>query len=183
MLWVLSLHISTMAVWTAAVLYVAVVLHARARQHQLPALPEPEGTQAEKSLADSLRSPDKVSAASMHGEAGFSDSPHGVDSIARFVFTHVASPAAIISIALGSVVFLLNQSHHFWLLAKLTLVTLLCITQAMMGLIIIRAERGKFQHMMLFCRVTLVVLCLLMIAITWIVLGKPVTPGWVEQWI
>lgn len=183
MLWVLSLHITSLSVWTAAVLYVAVVLHARARQHQRPALSEPDVLQEEKSQADRLRSPDEVSAESVPGEVGFTDSPNGVDSIARFVFTHVASPAAIISITLGSVVFLLNQSHHFWLLAKLTLVTLLCITQAMMGLIIIRAERGNFQHMMLFCRLILVVLCLLMIAITWIVLGKPVTPGWVEQWI
>ena len=183
MLWVLSLHITTMAVWTAAVLYVAVVLHARARQHQLSVLAATDGGQTKPSATDTARPSDQVSAQSAASEAGFTDSPHGVDSIARFVFTHVASPAAIISITLGSVVFLLNQSHHFWLLAKLTLVTLLCITQAMMGLIIIRAERGKFQHMMLFCRVTLVVLCLLMIAITWIVLGKPVTPGWVEQWI
>lgn len=181
MLWVLSLHITTLSVWTAAVLYVAVVLHARARQHQLPALAESESQQTERFQPDRLKVTDDGSTIS--SEAGFTDSPRGVDSIARFVFTHVASPAAILSITMGTVVFLLNQSHHFWLLAKLTLVTMLCITQAMMGLMIIRAERGKFQHMMLFCRVILLVLCLLMIAITWIVLGKPVTPGWVEQWI
>lgn len=166
MLWVLSLHIMSLLVWTAAALYVAIVLMTHARQ-QLAPPPMQEDLQAQAET----------------GEAGFTHAPSSVDSIARFVFTHVASPAAIISITAGSAVFLLNQSHHFWLLAKLTLVTFLCITQALMGLIIIRAERGKFKHMVLYCRAFLLVLCVLMVAIVWIVLGKPATPVWVEQWI
>lgn len=150
-------------------LYVAVLLLVRARQQQDGFLPVVEVSIDNQLGEDS--------------EAGFNDMPRGVDSIARFVFTHVASPAAIISISAGSAVFLLNQSHHFWLLAKLTLVTLMCLTQAMMGLVIIRAERGNFKWMTLYCRSFLLILSILMIAIVWIVLGKPATPGWVEQWL
>lgn len=163
MLWVLSLHITTLLVWTAAALYVAVVLMTRARQQQ--------------TSSSTLQNPQAYS------EADFTHAPSSVDSVARFVFTHVAGPAAIISISAGTVVFLLNQSHHFWLLAKLTLVMLLCMTQALMGLVIIRAERGQFKHMLWYCRAFLLVLSVLMVAIVWIVLAKPDIPIWVEQWI
>lgn len=145
----------TLSVWTASALYVPMVLLNHSRHHQ------------------------RQSAT----EAGFSDSPRGIDSIARFVFTHVATPAAIISITAGTAVFLINQSHHFWLLAKLTLVTFLCIGQALLGLLIIRAERGQFKYVAPFSWLAIVVFSLLMIAIVWIVLGKPATPAWVESLI
>lgn len=152
MLWVLSLHIMTLSVWTAAALYVPIILANRARQHRtLPA------------------------------DKSFIDTPRGIDSIARFVFTHVATPAAILSITAGTAVFLINQSYHFWLLAKLTLVTFLCIGQALLGLLIIRAEREHFKYMTAACWGLITLFCVLMIGIVWIVLGKPATPAWVES--
>lgn len=157
MLWVLSLHIMTLSVWTAAALYVPVILLLQSRRQSIS------------------RDTNRVTSES------FAALPTGIDSIARFVFTHVATPAAIISITAGSIVFLLNQSHHFWLLAKLTLVTFLCIGQALLGLLIIRAERGQFERMGLYTGALISVFVALMLAIVWIVLGKPATPEWVES--
>lgn len=101
--------------------------------------------------------------------------------MARFVFTHVATPLGIISIVAGTVVLLLNQSQHFWLLAKLTLVTLLCISHASLGLLIIRTERGNFKYLGVFSGLAIGVFSILMVGIIWIVLGKPATPSWVES--
>lgn len=142
----------TLTVWTAATLYVPVLLLNQSRQ------------QMSQTTSD-IR---------------FTAPPRGIDSMARFVFTHVATPIGIISIAAGTAVFLLNQSHHFWLLAKLTLVTLLCVTHALLGLLIIRAERGNFKYLGVFSGLAISVFSVLMVGIIWIVLGKPATPGWVE---
>lgn len=152
-LWVLSLHILTLSVWTASAIYVPLLLLNQSR------------------LQSSRHTTDAV----------FNHTPRGIDSMARFVFTHIATPIAIISITAGTVVFLINQSHHFWLLAKLTLVTFLCIVQALLGLLIIRAERGNYKHMSLFCWLAITAFAVLMISIVWIVLGKPATPAWVES--
>lgn len=157
MLWVLSLHIMTMVVWTAATLYVAIVLH----------------TDAGKPIS-------KEGALSVGEQANFIGRAPGIDSIARFVYTHVATPAALISIAAGSVVFLLNESRDFWLIAKLTLVTLLCVAQACMGLLIIKAERGEHKNIRLWCKFLLILFCVLMTVIVWIVLAKPAEPAWVD---
>ena len=153
MLWVLSLHILTLSVWTASAIYVPLILLNQSRLHS------------------SSHSTDAV----------FVHTPRGIDSMARFVFTHIATPIAIISITAGTAVFLMNQSHHFWLLAKLTLVTFLCITQASLGLLIIRAERGNYKHLGLFCWLAIGAFAVLMTSIVWIVLGKPATPTWVES--
>ena len=153
MLWVLSLHILTLSVWTASAIYVPLILLNQSRLH------------SPSDATDSV----------------FQNMPHGIDSMARFVFTHIATPIAIISITAGTAVFLINQSHHFWLLAKLTLVTLLCIIQALLGLLIIRAERGNYHRMSLFCWLAIIGFATLMITIVGIVLGKPATPAWVES--
>lgn len=143
----------TLSVWTAATLYVPVLLlnQARLQQRQVTT------------------------------DINFTQPPRGIDSMARFVFTHVATPIGIISITAGTAVFLINQSHHFWLLAKLTLVTLLCINQALLGLMIIRVERGHFKYVKALSWLSIGVLSVLMVGIVWIVLGKPATPAWVES--
>lgn len=145
MLWVLSLHIMSLSIWTAAALYIPLLLYTNASQHRTRAF---EGT------------------------------PRGIDSIARFAYTHIATPFAIISISAGTVVFLLNQSADFWLLAKLTLVTVLVVVQACLGLLIIRAEREQWQGIRPLSLVIGGVFSVLMIVIVWIVLAKPAEPAW-----
>ncbi|TRW48411.1 hypothetical protein FM042_09555 [Aliidiomarina halalkaliphila] len=109
-------------------------------------------------------------------ENKFTDPPAGIDSMARFVYTHIATPAALISITAGSVVFWLNQSAEFWLIAKLTLVTMMAACQASMGLLIIRVERKEYAKVRVLSYSLIVLLSLLIAAILWIVLAKPAIP-------
>lgn len=106
----------------------------------------------------------------------FASNPPSHDSVARFVFTHIATPAALVAIVAGTIVFLLNQTTEFWLVAKLTLVTLLVFTHAFLGLLITRAERKQYQYMRLMSWVSSVILALLMLLIIWLVLAKPGVP-------
>lgn len=106
----------------------------------------------------------------------FESNPPKHDSIARFVFTHIATPAALIAMVAGTIVFLLNHTTEFWLIAKLTLVTMLVLTHAFLGLLITRAEREQYQYMRLMSWVSSVVLILLMVLIIWLVLSKPEVP-------
>lgn len=109
-------------------------------------------------------------------ENNFSDPPQGIDSMARFVYTHVATPAALISITAGSVVFLINQSADFWLLAKLTLVAIMAAAHASLGLLIIRVERKQYAMVRAWSYVFIALLSVLIVAILWIVLAKPAVP-------
>lgn len=131
--------------------------------------------------AGALYVPVILAGAGRHGNA-FSAPPAGIDSMARFVYTHIASPAAIISITAGSIVFWLNQSADFWLLVKLTLVTVMACIQAAMGLLIIRVEREQYARVRFWSRLMLVVLVFVITAILWIVLAKPAIPE-VLPWV
>jgi protoporphyrinogen IX oxidase len=104
------------------------------------------------------------------------------DSIARFVYTHVATPAALLAIVAGSVVFLLNQTTEGWLVAKLTLVSGLAIAHALVGLLVLRAEDENGKTVLPWCWALAIAMSALMIAIVWIVLAKPALefPAWLS---
>jgi len=95
------------------------------------------------------------------------------DSIARFVFTQIASPVAIVAIISGTAVFLLNRTIDPWLIAKLTLVALLVVGHCLMGLLVIRLESDRARPLRLWCTLLLVFYCLIATTITWLVLAKP----------
>lgn len=101
------------------------------------------------------------------------ESPHPHDSVARFVFTQVASPAAIVAIMAGTAVFLLNQTTSPWLIAKLTLVVLLAIGHCLMGLLVIRLERKQDLSVQPWSGLLLAYFSAMATAITWLVLAKP----------
>ncbi len=101
--------------------------------------------------------------------------PANADSIARWLFTRVASPAAAVAIVAGSAVFLVNGTTDLWLMAKLTLVTLLVVAHAFSGLLVIRLEAGK--PVVNASYILLVGVLVLSAAILWLVLAKPVW-GW-----
>src|SRR5690606_17535393 len=63
---------------------------------------------------------------------------HG--SVARFLFTHFATPSAVVAVIAGTAVFLLDTTIEIWLIAKLTLVTLLVVCQALTGMLMLGAE-------------------------------------------
>ena len=102
--------------------------------------------------------------------------PH-YDSMARFVYTQVASPAALASILAGSAVFWVDNTVTFWLIAKLTVVTLLVATHAAMGLLVLRMERAQLAGLRKRGYALAAWVCVLLSAILWLVLAKPSLPG------
>jgi len=111
--------------------------------------------------------------------ATFARTPHHHDSVARFVYTHIASPAALLSIAAGTAVFWLNHSLEFWLVAKLTLVTALAALHAAMGMLVLRVERRQLDRLHTLGLLLSALFCALLVTILWLVLAKPDVP---ESW-
>jgi putative membrane protein len=94
------------------------------------------------------------------------------DSLARFVFTSITTPAALVAIAAGTLVFLLNRTVDPWLMLKMTLVSALVGIHTLTGLLIRKLEdSGRVAAQ---ARVLAVIATLLMLAIVWTVLAKPV---------
>lgn len=100
-------------------------------------------------------------------------SPQHYDSVARFVFTHIATPAAVLAIIFGTLLFLIETIVAPWLIVKLTLVSALVLTHALSGILVLRLERDSGQPLRLWCWLLAAVCCALMLAIVWIVLAKP----------
>jgi len=104
--------------------------------------------------------------------------PQPYSSVGRFLFTRIATPAALVAIIAGTAVFLFNRTVDPWLIVKLTLVTLLTFAHALAGILVLRSEQvGKRHHIRILSLILLVVLCLLMLSIVWVVLSKP-DLGW-----
>lgn len=112
--------------------------------------------------------------AGMHTrQAQISEPFHKYGLVARFVFTHIATPAALVAIMSGTVVFLLNHTIEIWLIAKLTLVTGLVITHTMAGLLLLHTQDRSNKPVRGWCWLLSGVLCVLIAAIIWTVLAKP----------
>jgi protoporphyrinogen IX oxidase len=95
------------------------------------------------------------------------------DSMPRFVFTHIATPAALLAIVFGTLVFLRHNIVEVWLVVKLTLVVGLVSCHALAGSLIKRFEDRREEPIRLWCWSLQAALCGFMVAITWIVLAKP----------
>lgn len=94
-------------------------------------------------------------------------------SLPRFVFTGIATPAALLAIAAGTAVFLLNGIVELWLLAKLTMVAMLVVGHVLVGVLVNQLEQEKRQHISKWCLVLASILAVLMVSIIWLVLNKP----------
>src|SRR5690554_5179500 len=64
------------------------------------------------------------------------------DSIERFVFTRIATPAALTAIMAGTLVFVIDRTIDPWLIIKLTLVAGLVLCHIAVGGLVLRVERG-----------------------------------------
>lgn len=96
------------------------------------------------------------------------------ESVARIVFTRIASPAALLAICAGTLIFVLNDITHFWLAVKLGLVTMLVLGHLLAGLLVLRLEKGQGRRAIQpWCTLLLVYVCVLTVAIIWLVLAKP----------
>ena len=138
MLWLLLLHIITLTLWCAALVYLPVLI-----------------------------------AGIANGRAGLPGSGRRCDSIARFMFTHVATPMALLAIVSGTLVFLLSRIVEIWLVVKLTLVAGLVVGHALAGVLVLRAEEEDGGPVHPWWWMLQIALCGLIGAILWIVLAKP----------
>lgn len=98
---------------------------------------------------------------------------HQYGSIARFVFTHIATPAALLAIISGSLVFLLNRTVEVWLIIKLTLVVALVLCHALVGQLLLHTQEQNRKPVRRWCWSLSAALCAVMSAILWVVLAKP----------
>ncbi len=103
----------------------------------------------------------------------FDHRPDPFDSIPRVVFTRIATPAALLTIIAGTLVFLIDLSVHIWLIVKLTLVTALVGVHTLLGLLILRAEAQNGKPLRIWCRLLGAGAGLLLAGILWLVLAKP----------
>jgi len=106
----------------------------------------------------------------------FSKLPNGMNSVARLIFSYIASPAAIVAIIAGTLVFVIADIVSFWLMVKLTIVAVMVCLHASLGLLITRLERGDIQRLRTFSILLFSALGVCAMCIIWLVLAKPDTP-------
>lgn len=90
----------------------------------------------------------------------------------RNVFTGVATPAALVAIASGTVIFVASALVQPWLTYKLAAVALLVLCHGLCGMLVIRAEAGQLGACRM-CHALSVLMLLVLLAIAWLVLRKP----------
>lgn len=115
--------------------------------------------------------PAAVAAGSARCEGELFHSPH--DQMARTLFTIVATPAALLAIASGTAVFLIDGTLAVWLIAKLTLVCALVLCHTACGVLLLRVEHDRQRAVGVACTMVGGLSLLLIGAIAWLVLGKP----------
>ncbi|MCK0537381.1 CopD family protein [Alcanivorax quisquiliarum] len=115
MLWLLTLHIAGLLCWSAAILCVPTLL-----------------------LNDRLFQTGATTA----GAARETGHTEGTTVIARRAFIWVATPAALIAVGSGTLLFTLMTTLAPWMLFKLVLVSALVLMHVSIGLLMLRAERA-----------------------------------------
>lgn len=93
--------------------------------------------------------------------------------ISKLIFTLILTPAALITIISGTLVFVAMKTTDLWLIMKLTLVTGLVICHALNGWLIMKTDTLPPKIINFYCRLCSGFSILLMIAIFWLVLAKP----------
>lgn len=102
------------------------------------------------------------------GGSGFSH-----PQLLRHVFTLAASPAAILAIGSGSILFYGVSSLAPWLILKLSAVALLVLCHAFVGVLVLRVEQGRTQGLPRLSTGLGLAAVLLMTIVLWLVLAKP----------
>lgn len=91
----------------------------------------------------------------------------------RQVYIGLATPAALLAIASGTLIFALQGPLAPWLMLKLAFVGLLVLGHGACGLLVLRTERGELGGLRPASRFILVVLVACLLAVAWLVLRKP----------
>lgn len=111
--------------------------------------------------------------ASGDGKKRMLEAPEHWESTARFVFTYISNPAALVTIIAGTGVFLINRTVEPWLFVKLHLVVALVAVHAVTGFVVLRSHKEPEKPVLLWCSALAALFFLCMTAILWIVLAKP----------
>lgn len=119
----------------------------------------------------------------MAGDGREVDPPLARRHLLRRLFTHLVTPLALVAIASGSAIFLLQGPTEPWLMAKLVLVALMVLCHGACGLLILRSERRTQasaavaspvpRQGCMACWSLLVAVAALLPGIAWLVLYKP----------
>lgn len=144
--WLLLLHIVALLFWVGMLVYLPLVL---APSSATSSAPSPET--ARNPPVESIERPE----------------------FARFLFTHLATPVALVAIIAGTWIFAVYQAIGVWLVVKLTLVVLLVANHILLGLLVIRAESSRYRFLRPGCWFSLFTTCVLATAVLWVVLAKP----------
>lgn len=91
----------------------------------------------------------------------------------RWVYVGVATPAALVAIASGTVIFSLRGPLADWLVGKLALVAVLVLLHAACGWLLLRREQGQGTGGRAVGPSLAGLASLVLLAVAWLVLGKP----------
>lgn len=105
----------------------------------------------------------------------------GGESLERLWFTRLASPAGLVTIISGTIIFAVDGNFNNWLLLKLTVVTGLVFCHVAAGLLILYTKRPEVSGITAKCIGLLIVIVLLQLSIIVLVLLKPELE--VLQWL
>jgi uncharacterized membrane protein len=92
----------------------------------------------------------------------------------RSIFIGIATPAALLAIASGTLIFVSQGLLAPWLMFKLAGVGLLVMGHGTCGYLVLRTERGESGGVPMACHVVLAFMVLCLLGIAWLVLRKPV---------
>ncbi|GGI90276.1 CopD family protein [Legionella impletisoli] len=91
----------------------------------------------------------------------------------RLFFTHILTPIALIAIISGTFIFVQQNTIAMWLMAKLSLVSVLVMIHAFNGWLILKMESKSQKNLNRLCLLTGIVTFLFITAIISLVLLKP----------
>lgn len=91
----------------------------------------------------------------------------------RSVFIGVATPAALLAIVSGTLIFVSQGLLAPWLMFKLAIVGLLVLSHGLCGMLVLRTERGQHDGVRMACRLLTLSILVWLLGIAWLALSKP----------
>jgi uncharacterized membrane protein len=141
--WLKLLHICAVIVWCGALLYLPALIAATATATPAPA-----------------------------PSAGRDLQPRW-PWLPRRVYIGLATPAALLAILSGTLIFVTQGPLAPWLMFKLAGVGLLVLGHGACGWLVLRTERGQLRGVRVACRMVMVLTVSCLLGIAWLVLRKP----------
>lgn len=101
--------------------------------------------------------------------------------LTHMTYTGIATPAAVIAIAAGTVLIFVAQVWSEWLLLKLALVAGMALGHAWLGHLIVQSYEKEVDWRMPWPALSLLLTLPCMLGVLWLVLTKPALASWVQQ--